>query len=224
MMLAALSLSGAPATAQNVITLPTLPSFVQRAVAPLLPPQRPRLKDVFPAGYDATAACVDLLIEGDGDLRVNFPARFPEPRRAEDFRGDYRLNCPTYTIERVRGKSMTVIGLTPAQLRPLLEEDYYDQAYLFQVKNIELQFGEGNTLLPVVNGDDEPDDSAVVAVRQPGTALQPVIFDGGVQGIAYDPARSLEIFQRGGTFWERMVWDAGSRVMIFDREFPFPKN
>lgn len=213
------------ASAQVTITLPSLPGVV-RQIRPLLPPAPPKLKNVFPDGYDAAEACASLQLDGDGDLEVSYPARFPEPKRSDRLTSDYRLNCPQFVIERVDDKSLTIIGLSPAQLRPFLKLDSYDLPYLFRIDDAELLFGEGSTLIPTVREGQDVSDSLVVAVRQPGTALQPIVFDGGVQGIIYDPAKPLEIFQKArfSTPWQRMVWDAANRVILFDITYPFPAN
>lgn len=196
----------------------------------LLPAAKPVLKDIIPKGYDTSVLCnlnvtaPAFELAGDGDLTVNWPAQFPNPKRTERFTNNYRLNCPNFVVERVDGKSLTVLGLTPPQLYGILDADYDNHAYLYSIRNVQVEFGEGNSILATTPDDDDPRESVVIATRQPGQGLKVLVFDGAKQDVAFDPAQPVEIFAKSGSteHWQRMVVDWDKRLIHFDVTYPFP--
>lgn len=177
---------------------------------------------MFPAGYDSTKACESIKLDGNGDVEFTWPAAFPNPQRTVHYvLKDYRLNCPTFTIERITDKYMKVQGLTPAQLVPLLNVDNYDVPYLMREGNVMLEFGEGNTIYTRVKGD-RADRRIVLAALQSVGDFKALAFDGGFQDVTFDPSLPVTIFNREGTFWEKMTWDDTSRTMVFYVTAPFP--
>lgn len=222
-------LTSGAASAQLVtinINLPKLtwPSGRSAPVQIQLPPARAALKNVFPPGYDAAEACQTVKIDGNGYLNLTWPARFPNAEKQEVFMADYRLNCPNFTIEHLRYKSLTVRGLSLPQLVPLLESNGREQPYLMLAYDTVIEVGEGNNLLATTYKDEAPRKELVVVARQAGRDPVALVFNGAEQPFSFDPAQALEVYQKANSslFWGRMVYNHNERLIHFDREYPFP--
>ena len=188
--------------------------------------QAPVVRDVFPAGYDAAEACASVQLF-KGYAAYTLPARFPDPVTDKQAHGDFRLNCPAFTVVRIDDKSLTVMGLTPAELDAVLDRSG-NEMRLGMWEYTRLDMATPGVLRTVTRDGTSvvPRSGLVIAVRQPGGALMPLVFNGQATEVKYDSTRPVEVFSNAesGSYSEfnKVTIDTPNKTITFE-DTPFPK-
>lgn len=188
--------------------------------------QAPVIKDVFPAGYDAAEACASVQLF-KSYAAYTLPARFPDAATDKQANGDFRLNCPTFTVGRTEDQSLTISGLTLPEVDALLDRSGTEMRLaMWEYTRLDLMT-PGVLRTVTRDGTSEvPRKDLVLAVRQPGGPLMSLVFNGQATDVKYDPSRPIEVFSNAesGSFSEfnKVTIDLPNKTITFE-DAPFPK-
>ncbi len=184
------------------------------------------LKSVFPAGYDVAEACKTLKIDAYGDATYTLPARFPNPAREDHTPDDYSLTCPNLIIEHRKYTAMRLQVDSFANLYSLLEMDYYNVPYLFDITGNQYLDISTPGVVKVAKGEnpDAPHSDVVIGLKQGNAPIIPIVFGGKTQEAAYDPAAPADLYIRNTREWQKITLDASHGIIYFTAKAPFPPS
>lgn len=181
------------------------------------------------------------------NLRLEYPAKFPNPAKSKSVLGPYTLKCKGFTATadkttfKLMGNIYTTLNLLEAPFRegedgydaipgkmvlvfdgdyvyPNLREDWYQSRVFFTLQKNQLKFEQ--------EGTAEPIQDDIIGYRINKGSLKPIWFEGGLtETVTFKNTDLVELFVKGEhRGLDYLALDFKTSTLIIKLGVPFPSK